>query len=93
MHNDKALEYLGGQQDEIRQIRTDLAYTKFMVRAHCAKIGATAASTNKKVDSTKLFTYAKARLKAKLASSFLHDLEEFLCVSQIGDRKNENLSI
>ena len=50
---DKALAYLGGQRDRTGQSKTDLAETKAMVRAHCAEIGATAASTGTKVDSKK----------------------------------------
>ena len=68
IHKDEALEYLGGQRDESGQSRTDLAETKKMVLAHCAKVGATAVSTGIKVGSTKLVAYAKARYKAKLAA-------------------------
>ena len=39
-----------------------------MVRAHCAEVGAPAASVENKLGSTKLVTYAKARYKAKIAT-------------------------
>ena len=76
VHTDEALVYLGGQRDENGLSKTDLIDTKAMVRAHCAEIGATAASTDTKVGSTKLVTYAKARYKAKLSSWSLRELEE-----------------
>ena len=47
-----------------------------LVRAHCAEIGAAAASTNTKMSSTNLVTYAKARYKAMLSSWSLRDLED-----------------
>ena len=68
MHADEPLLYLGGQRDENGLSKTDLADTKAMVRAHCAEVGATAASAETKLGSTKLVTYAKARYKGKIAS-------------------------
>ena len=65
MQTDKPLLYLGGQQDNHGLSRTDLSETKAMVRAHCAEVGATAASAQTKLGSTKLVTYAKTRYKGK----------------------------
>ena len=39
-----------------------------MVIAHCAEVGATAASAETQLGSTKLVTYAKARYKDKIAT-------------------------
>ena len=60
MQTDEQLLYLGGQRDNNGLLRTDLAETKAMVRAHCAEVGATAARAETKLGSTKLVTYAKA---------------------------------
>ena len=48
-------------------LRTDLADTKEMVQAQLAEVGATAASAETKLGSTRLVTYAKARYKANIA--------------------------
>ena len=39
-----------------------------MVKAHCAEVGATAASAETEMGSTKLVTYAKARYIEKVAT-------------------------
>ena len=68
MQTNEPLLYLGGQRDDNGLSQTDLAETKEMVRAHCAEVGATAASAETKLGSTKLVTYAKARYKGKIAT-------------------------
>ena len=50
-----------GQRDIDGLSSTDLKETKEMVREHCAEIGATAASVERKQGSTKLVTHAKTR--------------------------------
>ena len=58
MHADEPLLFLGGQREENRLSKTGLADTKVLVKAHCAEVGATAASAEKNLGSTKLVTYA-----------------------------------
>ena len=76
MHTDEPLLYLGGQWDDNGLSKTELDDTKAMVRAHCAEVGATAASAETKLGSTKLVTYAKARYKGKIATWTLKEQEE-----------------
>ena len=56
MQTNEPLLYLGGQRDNNGLSETGLADTKAMVRANCAEVGATAASTETKLGSTKLVT-------------------------------------
>ena len=56
MHTDEPLLYLGGQRDDNILSKTDLADNKAMVRAYCAEVGATAASAETELGSTKLVT-------------------------------------
>ena len=74
--NQMSLLYLGGQRDDNGLKQTELAEIKAMVRAHCAEVGATAASAETKLGSTKLVTYAKARYKAKIATWSLKEQQE-----------------
>ena len=76
MQTDEPLLYLGVQRDDNELSLTDLAETKAMVRAHSTKIGATTASVETKLGSTKQITYAKARYKAKIATWILKEQQD-----------------
>ena len=70
------LLYLGGLWDIDGLSHTDLREMKEMVIAHCAEVGATAASAETKLGSTNLVTYDKARYKAKIATWTLKEQYE-----------------
>ena len=65
-----------------------------MVRAHCAEVGATAASAETKLGSTKLVTYAKARYKAKIATWTLkqqYEIDKIFYAFHTKTTNNENI--
>ena len=76
MQTDEPLLYLGGQRDDNGILQTDFAETKAIVRAHCTEVGATAASAETKLGSTKLVTYATARYKVKIATRTLKEQQD-----------------